>query len=120
MAHIKNFLRKLPIFFLCYILLFGFILHAQTKHTATLTWIPATGDVTFNVYRSTVSGSGYVKIGNTTNPTFIDTTGVGGTQYFYVVTGVDTGGDESANSSEVGATFLSNPGTPTGLKVVNN
>jgi fibronectin type 3 domain-containing protein len=99
--------------------------HAQGKtHTAVLTWVASTssGVVKYNVYRSTTSGGGYANIGNTpaTTLTFTDSTGTGGTKYFYVVTALDAGGDESANSNEVSGTFLVNPAPPTGLAVVNN
>lgn len=101
---------------------------AQTPHSITIA-IPgytqgadtATG---FNFYRGTTSGGPYTKLNsapvplNTTTPPavqFVDTTGVGGTTYFYVVTALDATGNESANSNEVGATFLANPAAPSGI-----
>jgi len=60
----------------------------------------------YNVYRSTTSGSGYVKLNGTllssSDYNDIDVTNV--TAYYYVVTAVDTSFNESVYSSEVSAT----------------
>jgi fibronectin type 3 domain-containing protein len=96
---------------------------AAPQHNVTLTWVAGASDsshpaeVTFNVYRSTVTGGSYVKIGSTTAPvvTYADTTGIAGTKYFYVITGVDANGFESVFSSEVSATPIANPNPPTGV-----
>ncbi len=99
-------------------------LRAQAKqHDVALSWtagvpnpsLGQTADATYNVYRATVSGGPYTQIAvGLTATAFSDTSGVGGTKYFYVVTGVDTGGFESAFSNEANATFLGLPATPTG------
>jgi hypothetical protein len=75
-------------------------------HSVQLNWSPSTSTVSgYNVYRSTVSGSGFVKL----NPSlvaslsFSDSNVTSGTVYFYVATAVDSGGDESANSNQVSA-----------------
>jgi endonuclease I/fibronectin type 3 domain-containing protein len=60
----------------------------------------------YDVYRSETSGGGYVKQ-NTAQlalSAYSDTSVVGGTTYFYVVTASDSTGNESANSSEVSLT----------------
>ncbi|MGD1041576.1 MAG: cellulase family glycosylhydrolase [Sedimentisphaerales bacterium] len=64
----------------------------------------------YNVYRSTTSGSGYVKLNSSllTSSDYTDTNVVNGITYYYVVTAVDTAGLESVNSGEVSAT----PSTP--------
>jgi fibronectin type 3 domain-containing protein len=101
----------------------SFTLHAQGKaHSITLTWVASTStNVTnYNVYRSTTSGSGYAKIANSTTLTYTDSSGTGGTLYYYVVTALDSGGDESADSNQASATFLVNPNPPTGLAAVAN
>ena len=58
----------------------------------------------YNIYRSTTSGSGYVKLNSTllSSPEHndIDVTNV--TTYYYVVTAVDTPGNESGPSDAVG------------------
>jgi fibronectin type 3 domain-containing protein len=122
--HLKRFA---PLAVLITILLVGFPrVHAQGKaHSITLTWVASTStNVTnYNVYRSTTSGSGYAKIGNVASPTtltYTDSSGTGGTTYYYVVTALDSGGDESADSNQASAVFLANPNPPTGLAAVSN
>jgi fibronectin type 3 domain-containing protein len=69
----------------------------------------------YNVYRSTTSGSGYVKLNSSLldSSDYTDTNVVKETTYYYVVTAVDTAGLESVNSGEVSAT-PSNPAEGTG------
>ncbi|WP_439330844.1 S8 family serine peptidase [Neobacillus piezotolerans] len=55
----------------------------------------------YNVYRSSVSGSGYEKIGTTTENSFSDSNTANGETYFYVVRAKDYFGNESGNSNEV-------------------
>ncbi|NQT84096.1 hypothetical protein HQ563_13805, partial [bacterium] len=59
----------------------------------------------YNVYRSETSGSGYAKIndGLVTAIEYLDTDVVGGTTYYYVVTAMDTSGNESGASNEASA-----------------
>ncbi len=67
----------------------------------------AEGDLDgYNVYRSTISGSGYTKLNGSLVATsdYTDNTAVNGTTYYYVVTAVDTSANESSNSIEVSAT----------------
>jgi len=87
-------------------------------NSVSLTWNAAAGSPTsYNVKRSTTSGSGYVTVsspGAVTGTNFTDLV-VGGTTYYYVVSAVNSGG-ESANSSEVSAApTLVAPAAPTGL-----
>ena len=75
-------------------------------HSVTLTWAAAaTPNVTYNVYRSTTTGTGYVKLN--TSPisglSYTDTTVANGTTYYYVVRSVSSTGIESVNSNEVSA-----------------
>lgn len=112
----KRILYLVPLF----VLLLFWPVNAQTVHGILVTWVAGSNDVTFNVYRSTVTGGPYTQIkSGLTMPTFEDTTGVGGTKYFYVVTGVDSVG-ESAFSNESSATFPLVPAVPTGLQAVSN
>jgi len=74
----------------------------------SLSWTaPAVGSPTsYNVKRSTTSGSGYVAIttpGAQTTTSYIDTTAGNGTTYYYVVSAVNATG-EGANSTQVSAT----------------
>jgi hypothetical protein len=77
-----------------------------TAHSVVLTWTASTSTVSgYNVYRSTISGSGFTKLNSSlvASPTFSDTAVQSGTTYFYVTTAVDSGGAESANSNQVSA-----------------
>jgi fibronectin type 3 domain-containing protein len=70
----------------------------------------------YNVYRSTTSGSGYVKLNTVslvTSSTYTDTNLTAGETYYYVVTAVDEGENESPYSNEVS-------GTPVGPTVIND
>jgi hypothetical protein len=60
----------------------------------------------YNVYRSTTSGSGYAKLNGSllTSSDYNDSNVSNGTTYYYVVTAVDTGSNESNYPSEVSAT----------------
>jgi hypothetical protein len=79
---------------------------AQQPHTVALSWDASTSTVSgYNIYRSTVSGTGYAKINPSLLPTlaYTDTTVVNGITYFYVATAVDSSGNESIFSNEVSA-----------------
>jgi autotransporter-associated beta strand protein len=87
-----------------------------------ISWPVTPGATKYNVLRSTTSGSGYVSITNGVsgpvsgsgwnNATYVDTTAVNGTTYYYVVQSVNTTGT-SAISSQSGGT------TPSGSLSVN-
>jgi Abnormal spindle-like microcephaly-assoc'd, ASPM-SPD-2-Hydin/Protein of unknown function (DUF1573) len=75
-------------------------------HSVTLGWTPSTSTVSgYNVYRSTVSGTGYTKIsgGLVGSTAYTDSNVQSGTTYFYVTTAVDSNGNESNNSNEASA-----------------
>jgi fibronectin type 3 domain-containing protein len=81
-----------------------------------LRWTASANATSYHVKRSTVSGGPYAQVGGPAGTSFTDTGLVNGTQYYYVVTGVNAAG-ESANSSEVSATpIASAPAAPTGLQ----
>src|SRR5467141_2843340 len=86
---------------------------APTNLTATasnaqvaIIWTASTGATSYNVKRSTTSGSGYVRIGTSTAAAFTDMGLTNGTTYYYVVSGVNASG-EGPNSSQVTATPVS-------------
>ena len=73
-----------------------------------LTWAAnGEGDLDgYNVYRSTTPGGPYGQINGALvgSPAYTDATVANGTTYHYVVTAVDTSGNESADSAEASAT----------------
>src|SRR6185436_10267606 len=73
-----------------------------------LSWTASGGATSYNVKRSTVSGSGYVTINSPTSTSYTNTGLTNGTTYYYVVSAVNASG-ESANSSQVSGT----PSAPT-------
>ncbi len=87
----------------------------------TLKWDPSpSADVSgYNLYRSTHSGSGYVRVNQTPVPStsFTDSTLRYDTTYYYVCTAVNHAGLESGYSNEVQAAisqFTPPTGSPTG------
>jgi hypothetical protein len=99
----------------------------STMHCVSLGWSaptadingnPVAGPLTYDVFRSTTSGTGYVKISAVpvSSLTFEDDNVVGGTTYFYVVVAYQTVNGTvfgpSANSNQVSATGLPIPGVP--------
>jgi len=116
-------IRKLSPLFL--LLLMSLPAQAQTdKHSVSLSCTQSTSPniVGNNFYRGTVSGGPYVKLNATPTTTcaYTDTTGTGGTTYFYVATAVDSSGSESVFSNESSATFLGAPAAPTAFKATAN
>lgn len=77
------------------------------KGQVSLSWNISPGAATYNVKRSTTSGS-EVTITNVSNRSYTDTGLVNGTTYYYVVSAVNTNG-ESADSIEVTATPVAQP-----------
>src|ERR1035437_2584056 len=97
-------------------------------------WPVTPGATSYNLLRSTVSGSGYVAITNgVTGPacgsgpvhaTYLDTTAVNGTTYYYVVrsanpTGTSTTPPPSAGPTPSAGLSTSAPAAPAGLNVTS-
>ncbi len=95
-------------------------------------WPVTPGATSYNILRSTNSGSGYVSItngvigpvcgGGFNNATFLDATAVNGSNYFYVVQSVNPNGTSTNSPDSLGATpgvnFSTNaPAVPTGPNV---
>jgi hypothetical protein len=79
---------------------------AAPQHHVSLNWLASTSTVSgYNVYRSTTSGSGYVKLNSSLNVStaYIDNVVTAGSTYFYVTTAVDSSGMESSFSNQVQA-----------------
>jgi len=76
------------------------------SHSVTLSWVASTSTVSgYNVYRSTVNGSGYAKLNSSLVAplTYQDNSVESGATYYYVVTAVDSSGDESSYSNQATA-----------------
>ena len=72
------------------------------QHSVTLSWSASTAHVSgYNLYRSTQSGSSYVRLNSSliTTVTFNDNTVQSGTTYYYVATSVDSMNAESGDSN---------------------
>ena len=97
-------------------------------------WPVTPGATSYNLLRSTVSGSGYVAITNgvtgpvcgsgPVNATYLDTTAVNGTTYYYVVrsanpTGTSTNSPPSSGPAPSAGLSTSAPAAPAGLSVTS-
>ncbi|HEY6962531.1 MAG TPA: alpha-amylase family glycosyl hydrolase [Gaiellaceae bacterium] len=71
--------------------------------TASIAWNAVDGAASYDVFRSPVSGGGYVKVGSTTATSFGDSGLTDGVPYYYAVEAVDAAGNESDPSNEVQA-----------------
>ena len=82
-------------------------LHVTSEGNAqvSLAWNASAGAAGYNVYRSPVSGGGYVKVNAAPLPgtSFTDTVLKNGVNFFYGVTALDWVGNGSAYSNEVSA-----------------
>lgn len=70
-----------------------------------LTWTAYPGASSYNVYRGTINGGPYAKIGNTasTYSTYLDGNVVNGTTYYYVVRAAAANTDELCQSNQASA-----------------
>jgi len=68
-----------------------------------VSWRGSIGATSYNVKRSTTSGSGYTTIASVSTPNYIDNNVINGTTYYYVVSAVKPG-QETKNSSEASST----------------
>jgi fibronectin type 3 domain-containing protein len=118
-------MRKLILAALLLFILIGNPLSSQTQHNITLNWnASVTTGVKYNVYRGTASAGPFTPLASDVAAvTYKDTSGTGGTTYWYQITAIcDTTttcpagvSGESAPTTPVSATFLGNPVGPTGV-----
>src|SRR3569833_2925674 len=95
-------------------------------------WPATPGATSYNVLRSSTSGSSYVSITNGgigpvcgsgfNNASYVDPTAANGTTYYYVVQSVNPVGSsvisvESSGTAPNGSVSVSPPATPVGLTV---
>jgi glycosidase len=83
----------------------GLMVTAEGDGEVSLGWSSTAGAVGYNVYRSPLSGGGWVKANVLPVPGtgFTDTGLHNGQLYYYVVTALDAPGNESSRSNEVNA-----------------
>ena len=74
------------------------------NNQVSLTWSAAAGATNYFVKRSLVAEGPFTVIANTASTSFIDTTGIHGSTYYYVVSGINADG-ESLNSDSVSASY---------------
>ncbi|MGH9735298.1 MAG: putative Ig domain-containing protein [Candidatus Acidiferrales bacterium] len=84
---------------------FSITIAQGTAYSVSLSWTasPSSGVAGYNVYRTTQSGSNYVRINTAvvSSLAYSDGTVVDGTTYYYVLTAVDGSGNESVYSTQV-------------------
>ena len=79
----------------------GLHVTAEGSGEISLAWNAAAGAAAYNVYRSPLTGGGFVKVGDAvTSTSFTDTGLQNGRTFFYVVTALDAAGNESGWSNE--------------------
>ncbi len=83
--------------------------------SVSLTWNASSGATSYNVKRSTTSGSGYATISSPSAAAYTDTTAVNGTTYYYVVTAVNAAGESGVSNQASATPTLAAPAEPTGL-----
>ncbi|MFW6070376.1 MAG: alpha-amylase family glycosyl hydrolase [bacterium] len=66
----------------------------------SLQWSAVADAAAYRVYRSPLSGGGYVPVAEVTDPAFVDEGVETGRRYYYVVRAVDAAGNEGARSNE--------------------
>ncbi len=69
-----------------------------------LAWEGVADAARYSVYRSPVSGGGYVWLADTSDTSYLDTTVINGKRYYYSVRTWDAAGNLSDFSAEIGAT----------------
>ena len=81
----------------------NYLMSAGNEAAYLLSWSPVAGAVSYNIKRSTVSGS-ETTIATSAVTHYTDNGLVNGTTYYYEVSAVDGCSDESANSEEENVT----------------
>lgn len=97
------------------------LIATASSKAVTVRWLPSFGATSYDLLRSTTSGSGYAAIAsNLTGTSYADTTAAAGTTYYYVARAKNSAGT-SGNSPQFGSTHsllsssmanLAHSGTP--------
>jgi fibronectin type 3 domain-containing protein len=75
---------------------------SRAVHSVHLHWKATPGATSYNVYRSSMMGHRYTKIGSSSTPSYVDSPVPSGAVLYYVVTSVHDG-KESGFSQEIKA-----------------
>ncbi|WP_416984385.1 fibronectin type III domain-containing protein [Streptomyces sp. T028] len=84
-----------------------------------VTWGEVAGAASYRVYRAASLSGTYALVGTTDQTSYLDSTAVEGTSYFYRATALDAAGNESAQSTAVVGTLrdVTPPSAVTGVTV---
>ena len=74
------------------------------NNQVTISWGAVATATSYNIYRSTTAGQQGTSVGTSTSASFVDTTAVNGTAYFYQVTAVNAGGEGQASTQSTSVT----------------
>ncbi len=78
----------------------GLAVTAEGRTSISLSWNAVSGASGYVIYRSVVSGGGYVKVGSSTTTAFVDSGLTGGHTVYYVIKARDGAGNEGTASNE--------------------
>jgi hypothetical protein len=78
----------------------------------SVSWLAVTGASSYNIYRSSTQGAEGTKINASSTTSFVDTTVVNGTTYYYEITAVNSVGEGPASTQSAAV-------TPTAPAVIN-
>jgi fibronectin type 3 domain-containing protein len=70
----------------------------------TISWAAVDGATSYNVYRSTTAGQQGTKVGATTTTSYVDSTALNGTTYYYQVTADNAAGEGAPTAQSPGVT----------------
>lgn len=80
------------------------VVAACGNNKITVSWSAVTGASTYDIYRSTTTGTAGTKVGSSITTSYVDTAGTVGATYFYTVKAVNSTGASIA-SAEASETF---------------
>ncbi len=88
---------------------------------ATIEWSAVARATSYNIYRSTTQGLQGTKVGASATTSYVDSTALNGTTYYYQLTADNAGGEGAASAQSPGVTPAvpaTTPAAPTGVSAV--